>query len=651
MSAALECPSAAETSISTNPSENGLPAIAILPLSPNTEITGIEDPGIQVYYEFLQEAFSNPGIRNFALTGSYGVGKSSIIKSFDKVYQGKRADTSFLYVSIGEYRKTTPQPADEQNAVEKRMLLQIFSRFHNCDFPQSSLWGIPESPKRWKSIALPLFATLATVSGILLVCKSTITEILRKLISGTPVWTFLSKYAEASLCVFALLGILFGMFYGFKWLYRKKKSSQLTIKASKFEWKVDDKSHEDYLDRFTQELVYCLTCISEEISNTVVFEDLDRLDTEVCISIFTRLRELNHILNTHMEGGAYIRFVYVINDALANTLVCDKFFDYVLSVIPTLNERSSRIIFRRYLQCIHNYLTLDKPDLKQCLNTFMEGNEELLDKIADSLTGYRMMYSVLNAYSVMVRLYGSKNSITCDALKKILVFQVYKYLWPADYHCAVTKQNSILTGKSPWKVGRRNSALLKYFLDQGLLNMNSLYYAGYCKKEILTQIEDSLKTGNVDRQCRIISQMDPTDPDHLEIVKEHCSVPTGSTTDRADKRTLAAAIAFTEKAEALHEANSVNRDWLLANRTSTKVLESLVVVRERDKAVFCNFVGKSQKYTKIGIFNDNTRQPLVRNNEWTFDMALCFSEVAPEIETCVVLADGTSAKLPNLLHI
>lgn len=372
--------------------------VPIFPLSCNPKLGKVELTSIDIFFDHLRHAFKNPRIRNIAITGPFGVGKSSIIKSFNDQYKSPlRKGKRFLYISLGNYAnlespnagtKPTPSSAaastsngshpttkssfpckqargDEQaepngkNAVERRLLMQIYAAFDSKKFPYSCFHQIPNTPGIIKTISFVLFS----MAILLLLLKAPLAELL---VGWNPQCDMVSGILqrvlnwhtslEAFLYGIVLLGAAILFARGFRFFIPQIKTSSFALKLTNAEWNLEKDACEDYLDRYTQELIYCLKRIHREIDNTVVFEDMDRLSADVCISIFTRLREINHILNTHMGGSKYVRFVFVINDKIANRLECNKFFDYILPVIPTLNQVSAEFIFKKNLTETNKHL-------------------------------------------------------------------------------------------------------------------------------------------------------------------------------------------------------------------------------------------------------------------------------------------------------
>ena len=58
----------------------------IFPLSPNAELDNRDLVGLEVYQQYLATAFNEPRIKNIVLTGDFGIGKSSVLRSFEKEY-------------------------------------------------------------------------------------------------------------------------------------------------------------------------------------------------------------------------------------------------------------------------------------------------------------------------------------------------------------------------------------------------------------------------------------------------------------------------------------------------------------------------------------------------------------------------------------
>ena len=113
----------------------------IFPLSYDPDLKEKEEQ--EIYYRYLNAAFEEPRIKNIGVVGSYGVGKSSLLHSYEK-----REHKHFLYVTMG---KSKDNNDDSKNAIERRILLQIYSKFRREDIPLSGFEMIREAMSHVKS--------------------------------------------------------------------------------------------------------------------------------------------------------------------------------------------------------------------------------------------------------------------------------------------------------------------------------------------------------------------------------------------------------------------------------------------------------------------------------------------------------------------
>ena len=117
----------------------------------------------------------------------------------------------------------------------------------------------------------------------------------------------------------------------------------------------NEKNDETVLDRDIKELVYL---IKSSKSKIIVFEDLDRYNN---IAIYTKLRELNFLLNRYSKTNENkvinyihrlkeciskpkneeIKFVYMLRDGIFKSKNRTKFFDYIVPIVPIVDSKNS----------------------------------------------------------------------------------------------------------------------------------------------------------------------------------------------------------------------------------------------------------------------------------------------------------------------
>ena len=106
------------------------------------------DPS-HVYSDALTEATDNPRVMNIALTGPYGSGKSSIIKSFLKVYK-----RHVLQISLAAFlpEDATAVGKVSRQEIERSILQQMLYGADANRLPLSRFKRI-QSPGRWAALA------------------------------------------------------------------------------------------------------------------------------------------------------------------------------------------------------------------------------------------------------------------------------------------------------------------------------------------------------------------------------------------------------------------------------------------------------------------------------------------------------------------
>ena len=311
--------------------------------------------GLFATYECrLRSAFKDERVRNIAVVGNYGVGKSSIIRSYNVLHEGRKK--SYLYISLidfnftrdffgtaSEKRKLEGEELDaEIERFEKYLLSQVLTRANDITLPESGFKLIPK--KRFRSCLPWVSFGLFTVSVLLLVFRSQFAEALNLILN-----LFKTSIDDPDVLQPYLYIAIGGFFITpaiatLKHLRRNIVFGGLKLKfgRSDSECETDFKNRlsneKSYLDRHLFEMIYALESISDDIGNTVVFEDFDRLDENVCIDIFSKLSRLCRMIN---DRGKRIRFVYAFNNSIFSLTKNNKLFDYVLHVQPIVNRASA----------------------------------------------------------------------------------------------------------------------------------------------------------------------------------------------------------------------------------------------------------------------------------------------------------------------
>lgn len=524
----------------------------IFPFSSKENLNDNDTSGFSVYCEYLDEAFNNPQINNILITGDFGVGKSSIIRSFENQYCKKtkfKKKNRFLYLSLGDYRNLVsnnpfgyyPIEDNQKEYLERRLLLQIFACFQEKDIPASSFKPIPNNLKRIPHIFISTIIAIFVLFLSLYFCFEKISNVITNLYTNKIKCDFLlhpnATPSEAELLsdfeiskswvqIYYLIIVFFILlivsFLFFHYFVPKLRMKALNVKISNLEIACDKKACESYLDQHISEILYCLESVAEKISYTVVIEDLDRVNSDVCIEIFMRLREINNMINSRfsrLKKNRHMRFIYVANDEIIGKLQHSKFADYVLPVIPRLNEETTEKVFWDNFSSINQELI---EEFNRKLNESSERNHNSISNdeisanakdsvfsiISEYLVDFRTQYAVLNDYSFLMRIYFSNNTITssCDYLrisKCVLLISVYKNLLPDDYVKIRQGNSAVFPVFKPNKISNEHRVAKDMLtrinnIDKSVFDLSVLYYAGFTKNDIvnmyLSELNNDLVT-------------------------------------------------------------------------------------------------------------------------------------------------------------
>ncbi|MCW1035557.1 MULTISPECIES: YobI family P-loop NTPase [Streptococcus anginosus group] len=311
----------------------------------------------QIYTEALDYVFSNNDVKNIAITGIYGAGKSTVWNT----YVHQKGLSNVITVSLGKYKNNINDDdilkevsvtkfansetdsaedrlrnenqrtvdIDDDNRVERQIINQILSQIESKKIPLSK-YGF-KSNKSIPNICLQSLAFLSIICSILLwITKDTFIPFINE---------SHKNFNEGSLMLLCALLLFVPLFYYLYIFYRgsKIRISKITFKGAEANLN-DDKSDESVLDRDIKELVYLLRSAGTKI---VVFEDLDRYNST---SIYTKLRELNFLLNHYVKISGDknpVRFIYMLKDSLFFSKNRTKFFDFILPIVPIVDSKTS----------------------------------------------------------------------------------------------------------------------------------------------------------------------------------------------------------------------------------------------------------------------------------------------------------------------
>lgn len=392
-----------------------------------------------VYTAALSSATSNDRVFNIALTGPYGSGKSSVIKSFLKNYGGKP-----LHISLAAFLPEAVSPGGvvSKQEIERSILQQMLYGADANRLPLSRFKRI-QSPGRW-SIPVSLFVVFGVVALWRLIQKrdDVMTGEFFRPFDFTN-WFNLVTFGVGSLFVWLLFYRLYVASFGISLKSVSLKDIEITPEAV---------TSESILNRHLDEIIYFFQSTTYDL---VVIEDLDRFeDTE----IFVTLREINALVNGNFGVKRRVRFLYALRDDMFKNTDRTKFFEFIVPVIPIISSTNS----------------IDKVlDQGRRLSLEDRLNGRFLREVSIYLTDLRLIQNIFNEYAIYIANLDPKNENGLDA-DKLLAILIYKNMYPSDFeklHRGKGHLAGILHGHGRYVAAREASYTAEIARLEGLLEI------------------------------------------------------------------------------------------------------------------------------------------------------------------------------------
>lgn len=257
------------------------------------------------------------------------------------------------------------------------------------------------------SIYINTIFCLTTVLGYIFLFHNTLITKLNCI----KFYFFESENCEFNFKIFEILSIfslLLGAFYiirGFVKTVSDFKFNKINLKGEvELNREVADNS---ILNKNLDEIIYFF---ERTKYNVVIIEDLDRFQEP---EIFTKLREINLLLNISKQVNRHIVFIYALKDEMFKNGDRTKFFDFILPVIPIVNSSNS-----------FDFLVEKLKDEKI--------DKNLLYDISLYIDDMRLLKNIINEYKVYYDKLTKETEIQLIP-NKLLSFIIYKNLFPKDF--------------------------------------------------------------------------------------------------------------------------------------------------------------------------------------------------------------------------
>lgn len=351
-----------------------------------------------VYFSALIKAIEDPDVYNIALTGPYGSGKSSVIRSFLKRHKKPALEislASFLPEIDGSGTKVSKQE------IERSILQQMLYGSDANKLPLSRFKRI-RAPRRW-NWAISLITLLGCIALWHLFQSR------NEVFSGEFFKPLeLKNWFNISVAVFG---------FAFVWnalhrIYLKSFGVSLkSVSLTDVEITPETAEEESILNRHLDEIIYFFQSTKYEL---VIIEDLDRFDNP---DIFVTLREINSLINASFGVKKKVRFLYALRDDIFTNTDRTKFFEFIVPVIPIINHSNS----------------IDKVlEEGQRLDIEQKLDPQFLREVSRYLIDLRLIKNIFNEFVTYAENLGTTDDDSLDP-NKLLAVLIYKNVQPDDF--------------------------------------------------------------------------------------------------------------------------------------------------------------------------------------------------------------------------
>lgn len=324
----------------------------------------------QVYLDLLERALLDPETTSIALTGSYGSGKSSVLRALrGRRWARWRNEWRVVELSLSTLDPELAPPVQAENPAEREMSNRI-----QKELVKQLLYRLP--PRRTPRSRFPRASTPSLPTGVLVSLSAAAAVGLAWVVTTFAGWqATIAQRLDGAGWSPALFwgGVTIGitlLSLAAWWRLSGRYSLQAGLKAGALTVSLEPTSS-SYFDQYLDEIIYFFQTSK---TNVVMIEDVDRFDDAV---VFDTLRALNILLNGSEQVGRRVVFVYAIRDSVlgqigkkkksssnrsrgadldakTSTPEIDranraKYFDVIIPIVPFVTTDNARDLMMRVM--------------------------------------------------------------------------------------------------------------------------------------------------------------------------------------------------------------------------------------------------------------------------------------------------------------
>lgn len=377
-------------------------------LAPNGQADNTEN-----YFDALDWALSNPNVCNIALTGSYGSGKSSIIRSYCRKHPGMKA-VNISLANFADAYESGKNVTEYDDILQNAVLQQLFYQVKHHRIPQSRYRKLHKISL--ESIVFCVFAAVVLVYFAMLSAGFPASDWVGTAVSNIQNTLGIGAMAAVTLCFAWMIAVCGSLGIGIWMILSRVHVKEVKVGGEAIS--VSTAEEESVFNRNMDEILYFFEATKYRV---VFIEDLDRFNNT---NIFIKLRELNILLNHDEAIRSKVTFVYAIRDDMFIRNERTKFFEFIIPVIPVLNEANS----------VDKLISRWERDDKEYLDGTID--RDFLTQVAPYINDMRILNNTYNEFIVYTKTLKAKRENEKPLPlkdKQMFALMIYKNLYPKQF--------------------------------------------------------------------------------------------------------------------------------------------------------------------------------------------------------------------------
>lgn len=379
------------------------------------------------YIEAMKYVLEDEDIKNIAISGNYGSGKSSFIETYKSINK----DFKPLHISLAHFSSVNniengdnsqinlvknnaenSNLRDQTKIIEGKIINQLLHQIDSKYIPMT-IFKSKKNPRLSEIVFLSATLLLFVLPTLLLLNYSQLAILSRELL---PTFPHIGNIIRI-LAYLILTGNLISTVYRLSKLQLNRRLIKiLSFRGTNISGEIEVFQNEEtsYFDKYLDDVLYLFDNCQ---SNIIIFEDIDRFQTNL---IFEKLREINTLVNNKKKKEQKLLFIYLVKDDMFISQDRTKFFDFIIPIIPVINSTNSGEILLERLK--ESKLNNNKHNISQ---------EFILD-IAPFISDMRVLQNIYNEFVVYKETLRTEQNLSLPD-ENMMALIIFKNLYPNDF--------------------------------------------------------------------------------------------------------------------------------------------------------------------------------------------------------------------------